>query len=457
MLARLMIPGLIAATLALQPVSAHAQTGNGFFHSGKYIGFVPAHLRHEENLEQQIVGDATTEQRSENETAEEASLPIVPIAFEVVEGKPLQVPDASYVVTPSIGSGYCQIPRFWGRADYLVWWTSEMDAPSLATTGPAAPPNQVGVLGQPGTTTLFGGELLDGERSGGRFTLGFWLDDCRRRGIDVSYLQLSNESESFSASQNEFPVLARPFFNTQTSAQDARRIALAGEVQGILSVQASTEFQALEVLYRSASDCFPCQRAEFLFGYRFAELDERLGISESTLALGGAAPGAMIDLTDRFEAENEFHGGELGVRLEGAAADCFAWELLAKVAVGNTRSRARVSGQTTTTAAGATAMTSAGLLAQATNSGAFEQDEFSAIWELGITLRRELACGFTGRLGYTLLLWQDVSRVGNQIDTTINPSQIPPGALVGEPRPGFAFQTSDFWAHGLNFGLEYVY
>ena len=44
---------------------------------------------------------------------------------------------------------------------------------------------------------------------------------------------------------------------------------------------------------------------------------------------------------------------------------------------------------------------------------------------------------------------------GEQIDLGINPTQIPPGSLVGEARPIFPFRDSDFWAQGLHFGVEF--
>ena len=48
----------------------------------------------------------------------------------------------------------------------------------------------------------------------------------------------------------------------------------------------------------------------------------------------------------------------------------------------------------------------------------------------------------------------DVLRPGDQIDRTINPTQAAGGVLVGPPRPAPLFNTTDFWAHGVNAGLE---
>jgi hypothetical protein len=59
-------------------------------------------------------------------------------------------------------------------------------------------------------------------------------------------------------------------------------------------------------------------------------------------------------------------------------------------------------------------------------------------------------------LGYSFLYWNDVVLAANQIDLQVNPTQLP-GPPVGELRPLFQFQRTDFWAMGLNFGVEYRY
>ena len=66
-----------------------------------------------------------------------------------------------------------------------------------------------------------------------------------------------------------------------------------------------------------------------------------------------------------------------------------------------------------------------------------------------------------GTVGYTFIYWPNVFRPGDQIDTNINLSQLPfvtgPGTLVGAAVPAPRNKGSDFWAQGLNFGLEFRY
>jgi hypothetical protein len=73
---------------------------------------------------------------------------------------------------------------------------------------------------------------------------------------------------------------------------------------------------------------------------------------------------------------------------------------------------------------------------------------------LGVKLHYNLNCRWKASAGYNLLVLTDVVRAGDQIDTTINPTQIPPSVLSGTARPLFPFAGSDFVAQGFSLGLE---
>jgi len=125
---------------------------------------------------------------------------------------------------------------------------------------------------------------------------------------------------------------------------------------------------------------------------------------------------------------------------------------VAKVALGGTRARAVLTGETNGVAQGGL------LVLQPTNMGTYTFDEFGVLTEVGIALRRELHCGITASVGYSFLHWNTVYRAGDQVDTTVNPDQIiPPGAGLGPARPSFPSQSASFWAQGLRFGLEYTF
>lgn len=71
-------------------------------------------------------------------------------------------------------SGYQSYSPFWVTAEYLQWWIKNGFTPPLVTTSTAT---SSGLIGSPGTTIINGGGPLDyGERQGGRFTMGTWVD-----------------------------------------------------------------------------------------------------------------------------------------------------------------------------------------------------------------------------------------------------------------------------------------
>jgi hypothetical protein len=335
-----------------------------------------------------------------------------------------------------------------------------MTTPALATTSAAGTPQEsAGVLGDPNTSILFGSDRLNDEsRSGGRVTLGRWLDPAFCLGFDVSYLWLGEGSESYVGSGDELAILARPFFNTQTAEQDARLIAFPELVDGTLTVRSATDFQSWEAVFRHTVASRANVQTDYFLGYRYAELEDFLQVDEATVSLGGPTVDSTFVLFDRVGTRNRFHGGELGVRLLRQAAPLWSIELTGQVALGGTSSTVVLAGETVATAAdGQSETTDAGLLVQATNSGTYEHDTFSTLTEFGVTLRRQFTAGLAGRFGYTFLYWSDVLRAGEQLDLSINTSQIPPGTLEGEPRPAVPLDRSGFWAQGMHFGLDYRY
>jgi hypothetical protein len=212
------------------------------------------------------------------------------------------------------------------------------------------------------------------------------------------------------------------------------------------------------VLFRQAMfrDCN--RRFDFLYGYRYGRFNENLSIGSSTTfisSVGQIPVGTVIQVSDLFEAKNEFNGAEVGF---AAKTRYCRWslELLAKLALGSTRSQVNVNGSTVTSVPGQTPVTSpGGFLALPTNMGTRSENNLSVMPELGVTLGYDITCRWTATFGYSFLYWSKVARPEDQIDTNLNPSQFPPGALSGFPAPQSKYITTDYWAQGLNFGLEY--
>lgn len=432
----------------------------GIQHGDKFLGFVPAHLRGKPKQQRAHQIASRTEVSDD-----ESSSGVVPVTYgEHIVGEPPLPPgfdgeviDLSHDVKGGklwVGDGSC----YWARAEYLSWWSKGMQTPPLVTTSPVGTPqDQAGVLGQPGTTILFGnGDLNGNSRSGARFTFGKWLDAAHCNGIEVNYLELGTETDSFGAGLNDFNILARPFFDTVSAAEDSRLIAFPGLVQGTLNVSVSSALNSLEVLYRhDGCESWGCH-IDWVVGYRRAELEDRVRVDESTASLSGPTTGTTFDLFDQFDTRNTFNGAEFGLVGDWVMSECWSCETVAKFAIGGTTYRGQVAGETITTdGAGASTTTQGGLLAQGTNIGSYAWDDFASVAEFGLTFRRELACGLSATFGYNFFYWSNVARAAEQIDTTVNTSQIPPGTLTGAARPTFLQRTDDFWAQGLRVGLDY--
>ena len=284
------------------------------------------------------------------------------------------------------------------------------------------------------------------------------MSPCRDEGLEVTYMFLGTQASTFDQTSQGDPILARPFFNVQTALQDSVIIAYPSQQTGILHASLANELNSVELLYRQACVQECGRELDLLFGYRYGRFAESLAVNGSstyTSTVGEIPVGTVIAASDAFSASNEFNGTELGI---SARTQCCCWSLdmAAKLAVGNTRSRVAINGSTVVTSPNQSPVTyTGGMLALPTNIGNYERNTFSAIPELGITLGYDLTCNLKATVGYTLLYWSQVARPGDQIDTNLNPSQFPPGQLTGVPSPQFKFVTTDFWAQGLNVGLDY--
>ncbi|MCO6043880.1 BBP7 family outer membrane beta-barrel protein [Aeoliella sp. ICT_H6.2] len=376
--------------------------------------------------------------------------------------------------------------RFYGRAEYLLWWIDGMNIPPLVTSSPAGTPQgEAGVLGEEGTSILFGGgEVLGGSRDGLRFQLGTWFNEYRDLAIEGDIFFFETASTGFSATgDGGSPILARPFFNmvpvdgvgdVLPPAEDAELVSYPNVVEGTVSVDTRSDFGGAGLRLRAAicckeiggvcNTCSPCgpavgpssvSRIDVIAGYRFFKLDERVLIQEDLNSLLTASPGTF-DIYDRFDTYNEFHGGDVGFIWEWESTR-WTLEFLSKVALGNTHQRVTVDGGTTVSDGVNSYSEEGGLLALRSNIGKYDRDKFTAIPEIGLTAGYRITPRLKATVGYTLIYWGSVARPGEHIDLDVNPNLLPPVVepVVGPERPRFRWDDTSLLAHGLNLGLDY--
>jgi hypothetical protein len=352
--------------------------------------------------------------------------------------------------------------RFWIGVDYLLWWTKGDRLPSLVTSGS---PNDLlpGALGQPGTQVLFGGDYDSRIRSGVRLRGGYWFTPDQTFGIDATFFYLGGQSAGFDAGSNGIPVLARPFYNVNTGHEDAFIVAYpgqqAGEIQGALSTRLwGADADLRGMLCRGAF-----YQINLLGGFRFLDLHDSLGLQENDTLFPQFGPFYQTWTTtvDCFHTSNQFYGGQIGADLMWSRGRFFI-DVLGKVALGVSVENAGIDGWSAfSTSQGQSGVIGAGQLALPSNIGRYSQDRFAVVPEAGINFGYALTRHIRLTFGYTFLFWSDVFRAGDQIDRGINPTELAAlasrGPLLGPGRPNFTFQSTDFWAQGLNFGLQFRY
>ncbi|MFL5245726.1 MAG: BBP7 family outer membrane beta-barrel protein [Gemmataceae bacterium] len=350
--------------------------------------------------------------------------------------------------------------RFWISAEYLYWAIKEDRVPPLITTGPATFP--VGFLGNPGTVILFGGGDLErgGDFSGGRVTSGFWLDDCRTCGIEGSAFFLADRTSEFNFNN---PVLARPFTNLNAGGVPFSEFAgFPGISAGNIHITNPSKFWGAETNIRKSLCCGCDYRVDLLVGARYLDLEESIGIVETSQVLPGgpfpAQAGSTFVTSDLFGTRNQFYGGQIGVDGNWHRGS-WVLDVRAKVAVGTNHEVINIAGNQVGIGPAGNSISTGGLLALSSNIGRSSRDRFAVVPEGAINLGYQVGPHLQVFMGYTYLYWSNVVRPGDQIDTGLDINRIPNfGGLVGTPiaaaRPAVTFKDRDFWAQGVNFGVE---
>lgn len=323
-------------------------------------------------------------------TGEVSQVPDIPVPpgdkpFEApppkVTPEPLYSPLATWENGQHCGAngcdnGVCGLPGcFWVRADYLLWWTRGQQLPPIVTTAPPGTPiGTAGLLGQPGTRILFGGERDDADtRSGYRLTAGFWLNKEHTFGIEGSFFQLDNETNSFSVNSAHTPIITLPFFDPDGS-QHRRITSFPGFSTGSVDITSSSRFYGGDVHFLCNLCCSCCWRVDALLGYRALRLNEDLNMVDTELS---TVTGQRIVEVDRFGTRNNFNGADLGITAQYRHCN-WTVDLMARVALGVNDREVNINGTSTFSAPGVTTITRpGGFFALPTNIGSHHDNEFS--------------------------------------------------------------------------------
>jgi hypothetical protein len=368
----------------------------------------------------------------------------------------------------------CMPQDGWISYEFLSFYQDELYLPPLVTTSvdPSISRSQAGVLTNPATRVIYGGPVLSDSIDGGRLRFGVWLDRCHTWGLGGELIEMSEQSETFLATSEGLPILARPFFNTQTGVEDAELVAYPDVLSGSVGVQVKSKFEGagfhIRRLRRSEEGCKKwlfcgcpdhyCLRAELLVGYRYLQLQESVMIRESLVSQESNNPGSF-EILDSFETKNQFNGIDLGW-LVRSTRGYWTVDGSVRLAIGNNRQTVKISGQSAISDPSSVPNMQtypAGFLALSSNVGSYTRDEFAVVPEFGLTVGYQLTDHLRMTIGYTGIYWSNVVRPGHHIDRDVNPNLLPPVAVptTGANRPSFAFDTTDYWIQGISLGGEY--
>lgn len=203
-----------------------------------------------------------------------------------------------------------------------------------------------------------------------------------------------------------------------------------------------------------------------LVGFRYLDLKEvhadhnvlrPLDVGTFTFQGAPVGIGSLLLDNSRFDARNQFYGGQIGGRLEWDL-DPINVGLRSTVALGGTRQVVTTAVTSSLVTAEGSTTVPGGIYAVASNLGRRSSDTFSVVPEVGIDLGWQVTSWASLRVGYSFLYWSSVVRPGEQIDRVVNhrlvPTDVEFGMLGGPARPAPLFNRTEFWAQGVSFVAE---
>jgi len=353
------------------------------------------------------------------------------------------------------------LPHSWIGGEYLVWWPKSHPLPPLLTS---ARGGSVPRLGGPNTITLIGGRSAESESTaGGRFTHGFRLNEAGTTAVSVTYFFLNAQNRTLFAQDGDHAgrTLGRPIVNAATGFEDAVPVAVPGEQRGTFSATTSTRINGWEVTGLVNLVAGPQARVHALAGYRYFQLNEGLRLEQyALLQAGGNRTAFTAGYADQIDAQNSFHGGQIGFQADVVHGSMFL-EVSGKLGIGQVQATVRVAGQSTTAEPGMSAMVRPiGVLAQPSNSTRIVNSAFAVLPEGWLKVGYRFTSDSRLYIGYNFLYLSEVVRPGEQLDRTIDPAAVPGiGNTPGLPseRPGVLLNRTDFYLQGLILGFELRY
>lgn len=346
----------------------------------------------------------------------------------------------------------CQCDRFWIDADYLYWKVKD------------SPESTVLVIEEPDAIPVLGGKKIDmGWRSGARFAVGGWFDECHCWGGEVNYFFLGERSKKFTVASDVdgSPALRVPYFNVTDGEEDSSALATPDLYRGYASLNYHNSMQGAEFnVIKPFALCDCNSRFVVLAGFRWWNFDENLKFFGDSPLI---SPPSIYNYTDKFCVKNNFYGGQIGASFDYTYCSFFM-NVKAKLGLGAICQQTNIDGKFVTDEFHGVVQTfEGGFFAEPTNIGHHKKTKFSVLPELDINIGYQVSDCFRLQVGYSVLYVSNVLYAGKQIDRNINPTQSAniefneDASLVGIPAPKAKMSTEGLWAQGINAGVEFKF
>lgn len=318
--------------------------------------------------------------------------------------------------------------QWFGSAEWLMWYREGQSFPTLAQTAAGA--------------SLFGGNIGEEGESGGRFTVGRWLDRRQTQSFDVRFWGVGEETHSFNATPANNPSVVRPFngagsplviINNTTAPTEFLRIGFDSEIYG-------ADVSLKQLWVRGLGG-----RVDFIYGYQYFRLAESLGIQTRAVT---DFPASSQEISELFAATNNFHGGHFGLQTNYREGR-WIFDGRFKLGLGSINREGLIQGVTVNQiGANPPATLTEGLLATNSNIGTESNSTFAFAPEVNLTLGYRLNRNMDFTVGYTYFGMTDALQAWQMIDTTVD---------AANGRPARNFRYNDYWVQGLSLGVAFNY
>ncbi len=288
--------------------------------------------------------------------------------------------------------------------------------------------------------------------------------DFQAYGLELTIFDTAERSRSFQT-DGLFPMIMRPFFDLNNFEESGVLVAAPGIASGGVSAVASGEIWGLEINGRTnlyANSPGTSCRVDLLGGFRFLNLDSDLEIRRVSVFTPTAPifTGNRFDEQESFDASNQFYGAQIGAEVKVFYEDKFSLTFTGGLALGVNHQEVEINGSQVRILPTGQVITSRGaLLALPSNIGKHDRGRFAQVPFAGATLRLPVYENVVFTIGYSFLYLNDAVIAVNQVDRTVDISQIPSATAgtappTGLTRPGVFFREQGFSAHSIHLGLE---